>query len=507
MLFKTKRNVCGEGQKMKDYFKILQQTNNDEKDDIEKQALKSTTTISSIKSSSNYKNDSNNFNKFERSPYNRKSSEGFSFDTDAKKTYKTAEFEKKNGNVFDPYTGEKLSLTRAEAKELYKDDYAKHLAAGDHITPLKHVYEKNQKSAWLTDQDIRDAANRKHNIEAISTTTNSKKGDKTNREFLGNKENRPEEISNTKAIKGVVRGDISEAMIQTELTVKKVKHMSDAFHESGKKSVEASLSTSVSMSSISNIIAFLKGDKTADEAITDSAVDIGKSAATSYAISGGLTVVSRTLEVHGKNNAFLKSLSDNNVPAKVVSAVMMTGKTIKRYAEGEIDTQECIIELGESGITCLTSSAGMAVGTGIGMNISLAVGQTIIPIPVIGAAIGAMIGAAVTSSIFGDLTDKLNQKQIDHEERLRIIAEKTALAELYRMFQKEIQSYYDKYLLDCRICYESALSSISNGLQSGNINEVISGSNQIIRKNGGEVLYNDFDEFLKFISDDNPRKY
>ena len=73
--------------------------------------------------------------------------------------------------------------------------------------------------------------------------------------------------------------------------------------------------------------------------------------------------------------------------------------------------------------------------------------------------------------------------------------------------KKEIQSYYDKYLLDCRICYESALSSISNGLQSGNINEVISGSNQIIRKNGGEVLYNDFDEFLKFISDDNPRKY
>lgn len=100
----------------------------------------------------------------------------------------------------------------------------------------------------------------------------------------------------------------------------------------------------------------------------------------------------------------------------------------------------------------------MAVGTGIGMNIALAVGQTVIPVPVIGAAIGAMIGASVTSSIFGNLTEKLNRKQIEHEERLRIIAEKTAVSEMYRSFQKELQLYYNKYLLDCRICYDTALS-------------------------------------------------
>lgn len=51
------------------------------------------------------------------------------------------------------------------------------------------------------------------------------------------------------------------------------------------------------------------------------------------------------------------------------------------------------------------------------------IGQELIPIPVISAAIGALIGASVTSALFGILTEKLSQKQIDHEERLRIIEE------------------------------------------------------------------------------------
>lgn len=486
---------------MSDYFKMLHQTKDDyEKKDIDEIALNSLNIASSTSSADNFVSNSENFKEFDRSPYNRNPQKGFSFDTNAKQRVKEEIF--KNGDVYDPYTGEKLCLTENEARLKYGDAYKEHWAAGDHITPLKHVYDRNKKSPWLTDQDIKDTANRKHNIEAISTTTNSRKGDKTNREFLGDNDKRPQEISGSKAFKGIVRGEISESRIQAELTVKKIGHMSEAFHDSGKNAVETSLPMAASMSGIMNIVAVMKGKKTTDEAIADTVIDTGKSAATSYAVTGALTVVSRTLAA--SDSTFVQSLVNANVPAKIVSTVMMTCKTLMRYAEGKINTRECLIELGQSGITCLTSGIGMAAGSGIGINLALAVGQTVIPIPIIGATIGALIGASVTSVLFGNLTEKLNQKQFDHEERLRIIEERTAAAEQYRAFNRELQSYLDNYFSDYQNCFDSSLLLISCGINNGSVDEVITGANQITRKNGGKVLYENFDEFLAFLSDDKP---
>ncbi|MBQ8350222.1 MAG: hypothetical protein IJY19_11395 [Ruminococcus sp.] len=485
---------------MSDLFKMLHQTEDDDKE--ENIAIKNINATSAVKSANIFVSNSDNFKQFNRNPYNRNPKNGFSFDTNAKQRVKEEAFNK--GDVYDRYTGQKLTLTQKEAENLYgRDNMSAHAAEGDHIVPAKRIYEDYKKSSWHTDEDIRDVTNKAYNLEPISREVNNAKRDSKNREFLRDKEKLKEkgiEISEKDRIKGIIHGDITEARIKAELTIKAVGHITETFHESGKESVSASLPISMSMSGISNIIAYLKGEKTSCEAITDSVVDVGKSAATSYAISGGLTVVSRTLEASDK--AFVQSLVKANVPAKIVSTVMMTGKTLKRYAVGEIDTQECIIELGESGITCLTSSAGMAVGTGVGMNIALAIGQTVIPIPVIGAAIGSMIGASVSSFLFKDLTEKLQQKQFDHEERLRIIEERTAAAKQYRNFNQELQSYFDNYFLDCRLCFNTALSSISSGLQSGNINEVIAGANQITRKNGGKILYENFDEFLIFLSND-----
>lgn len=90
----------------------------------------------------------------------------------------------------------------------------------------------------------------------------------------------------------------------------------------------------------------MKGEKTTDETIADAVIDTGKSAATSYAVTGALSVVSRTLA--SSKSSFVKSLVDHNVPAKIVTTVIMTGKTILRYAEGEINTQECLFELGKT---------------------------------------------------------------------------------------------------------------------------------------------------------------
>ena len=130
------------------------------------------------------------------------------------------------------------------------------------------------------------------------------------------------------------------------------------------------------MSGVLNIVSVLKGEKSAEDALKDTAVDTGKAAATGYVLTGGLTTISHTLS--NSSSKFIQALSKSNVPGYVITAVIVTGNTLKKYANGEISTEECIIELGEKGISFATAGASMAVG------------QALIPIPVVGAAIGCL---------------------------------------------------------------------------------------------------------------------
>ena len=63
-------------------------------------------------------------------------------------------------------------------------------------------------------------------------------------------------------------------------------------------------------------------------------------------MGGGLTVVSHTLSE--SKSKFIQKLVKSNVPGKIITAVMVTGDTLKRYGNGEISTQECMFELGEN---------------------------------------------------------------------------------------------------------------------------------------------------------------
>ncbi|WP_349401435.1 hypothetical protein, partial [Clostridium perfringens] len=110
-------------------------------------------------------------------------------------------------------------------------------------------------------------------------------------------------------------------------------------HEAGKYSAGNAGVTAATMSGIMNITAVIKGEKSVEDALADTAIDTGKAAATGYVLGGGLTTVSHTLS--SSSSKFLQGLSSMNVPGQVITAVMLTGDTIRRYGNGEITTEEC----------------------------------------------------------------------------------------------------------------------------------------------------------------------
>lgn len=398
----------------------------------------------------------------------------------------------KGGTVVrDPYTNDEIMLRQADAKMKYGADWQNHVAEADHITPLKQVYDKHSGDAWNTINDIRNEANSYDNMEAVSRKFNNAKRQRYNSdlvndpEYLENKGVNITEDGRKLAIESDKR---ARAAVDKNLRMSAAKNFADTWHNAGKATAQKSAGMTATMSGIMNITAVINGDKSVEEALVDTAEDTGKAAATGYLMGGGLTTISHTLS--SSKSDFLKALNNANVPAKIITAVMVTGDTIVRFGRGEITTQECIIELGERGLSLATVSYSMAVG------------GVLIPIPIVGEAVGALVGSILTSNLYHQLINKLQMKELEHQERLRVIAECEAAAEQARAYRAELEAYLEEYFRDYQQCFDEALSEISYSLKVGDADGVVAGANMITQKLGGQVKYSNMDEFRDFLNDD-----
>lgn len=133
---------------------------------------------------------------------------------------------------------------------------------------------------------------------------------------------------------------------------------------------------------------------------------------------------------------------------------------------------------------------------------SMSVGQALIPIPIVGGAVGALVGSMLTSGLYNNLINDLKTKQLEHEERIRIIAECNAAVEQTRKFREELEGYLQSYLKDYRECFDAALSSVKLAWQMGDADGMIAGANDITRKLGGKVQYETTEEFKDFFDSD-----
>ena len=136
------------------------------------------------------------------------------------------------------------------------------------------------------------------------------------------------------------------------------------------------------------------------------------------------------------------------------------------------------------------------------MGYSMAVGQALIPIPIVGGVIGAMVGSMLTGSLYSNMINELQTKQLEHEERMRMIEECHFIAQQAREYREELEAYLSSYFQEYRECFDSALSSMRFAYQCQDANGVIASANEITRKLGGQVHYETVEEFKSFLDDD-----
>lgn len=394
-------------------------------------------------------------------------------------------------DVIDPYTGNRIVLSKKEAKAIYGADWQNHLAESDHIRPLEKIYQENKSNPWVKNEDIKSAANSDYNIKPVSRKFNNAKRSSTNEEMVEN-----ESYYKSKGVEFTPEGreaalkddKTAQKAIQKQLARDSAGNIVETWHKAGKSGAVRAGGTVLTMSAIMNFAAVVKGEKDVEEAVGDIVIDTGNVAASGYMISGGLPVISHTLSA--SSSKFIRALAESNVPGKVITAVMMTGDALKRYASGQITTQECLLELGDKGLATITAGYSMAVG------------QALIPIPIVGAAVGALVGSELTSKYYKELMNTLKIKKLEHQERLRIIDECEQAATQAKAFRKELEIYLEAYFKDYRDCFDEALAEIRYAFQNGDTDGIVAGANKITRKLGGKIYYETEEEFETFLKDD-----
>lgn len=393
--------------------------------------------------------------------------------------------------VVDPYTGNELVLRKQEAKLQYGENWQDHLAESDHIQPLEKIHRTTKDNPWLTTDDIKEAANSDANINVTSRKFNNAKRSRTNREFVEDEAYLTEKgvhLTKDGKQKAIQDEENAKASIEKQLTHKARENILRTGHEAGAATAKTACITALTISGIHNIVAVVRGEKDAGDAVTDTLKVGGTAAVTGYIGGAGITVLGQSLSK--SSSGFIQSLTKSNVPGQVITAVMTFGDTLQRYGKGEISTRQCMIEMGGGGMQLASMPYAMAAG------------QALIPIPVVGAAVGAAIGSMMMSSYYDSLVGVLQRREIEHRERQRIIAECHAAAEQARSYQKELQGYLDAYFQEYRDCFHDALSMIHLSMQTGNANGMIAGANQITQKLGGTVQYETVEEFQTFLNHD-----
>jgi hypothetical protein len=284
--------------------------------------------------------------------------------------------------------------------------------------------------------------------------------------------------------------------------------IADVSHRAGIEAAKSGVIFGGSISAIQNIVAIAKGEKEADEAAADFAKDAAATAVVSYGTGFAGSAIKGGMESSG--NEFLKTLATKtNAPAQIVTVALEAGKTLFKYAKGEISEAECVRELGEKGTGMLGGAAlgayGSVAATAVfGKAVSLPftiLGQAAIPIPVVGMVIGSMVGYALSTMFYGNILAAFEGAELARERRIQIEKECEEAIRMMRQYRAEMEEAIEKYLKDYSSAFRLAFDGMKEAMRLGDVDGFISGANAITEKLGGNSQFRDKEEFDKLMAD------
>lgn len=277
----------------------------------------------------------------------------------------------------------------------------------------------------------------------------------------------------------LTRKESMEAVKSPKLST--AKSFAKISHKAGVKTAETAALIGGSASLVRNIVGLCKGEIEADVAATNVVKDTAESVAVGYGTGFAGSAIKGAMQ--NSASEYTRALAKTNVAGTVVAVAVSTAKTMTRYFNGEIDGEECLEALGEQGTGMIASSMFTVIG------------QTVIPIPVVGGLIGGMVGYALSSATYGVLVNSLKEAELAHEERLVIERACEEHIALIREYRAQMNGIINSYLIESMDTFTESFAGIKDALVIGDVDMFIESANDITESLGGNVPFRDFDDF------------
>ena len=289
----------------------------------------------------------------------------------------------------------------------------------------------------------------------------------------------------------VTNAEAIEARLHPTLST--AKDIAKLAHRAGVQQAAIGAAVGGGVSIVRNAVALYKGDKRSIEALKDVAVDTVGAAGVSYITGFGGAAIKGTMQ--NSSSAMLRGISRTNLPAYIATSTLEISKTMHSYFSGKIDGTECLEELGEKGY-------GMVTGA-----MFAAVGQVVIPIPILGAMAGSMLGYALSSASYHILFDSLKEAKLAREERIRIEKECDEAVKMLQEYRQELEKFIDDYLKEAEDTFNEVFSEIKDKLAIGDADGYIRSVNKITEFCGKKPIANNREDVDLLMQNDGPIKF
>jgi hypothetical protein len=248
------------------------------------------------------------------------------------------------------------------------------------------------------------------------------------------------------------------------------------------------------MSIYKNALAYFNDEKTLMQALGSVGVDVVKAGGATYGLAFGTSTIGATLS--NSANSTLQSIGSSTwAPAFLALTALEAGKSLNKLRKGEITPSECFSELTEKTVVVAGAQLGAAIGQGL------------IPIPIVGAMIGSVVGSVIATYVVGgckamyyDIKTIDAQVERAHERSLAIQAQCAEAIRQIRYQRMQMQMLAAQYMSGFMQTFNQSFDLMKESILTDNIDMFIYANNLIVEKCGGQIQYRTMKEFDDFMN-------
>ncbi|MGL2784082.1 hypothetical protein ACQJ9G_02900 [Helicobacter pylori] len=286
---------------------------------------------------------------------------------------------------------------------------------------------------------------------------------------------RPASITKAEAIEARLNPNLSTAKDVTRVS-----------HQAGMNAAQTGALIGGGVSLVTNVYECIANSKDPKKAIKHTLVATAKGGALSY----GSAFASSSLGglMQSSANRIIQSLGKGSLPAMFVGACVANATVLTRYFFGSIDETELLKQLGKANTT-LVSSGAMAVA-----------GQTLIPIPVVGALIGGFVGAILSETCFNAFLKAREEAKLARQRRIEIEKECHELIKLLEAYQNQFKEVFEQHFHETTKFFNQNFDELERALYVGDADLAIGVNNKIQERLGQKPLFNNTQEFWELMN-------